>query len=364
MTEPSTGLRASLHRRNGDFLLDAAFELPAHGVSALFGPSGAGKTTCLRAIAGFERNLDGQVAYLDTVWQDSARRQFMPAHRRGIGYVFQEASLFTHLSIAGNLDYGQRRAGRGSQVDRSRLLRLFGVDRLLGRKVVQLSGGERQRVAIVRALLANPKLLLLDEPLSALDAAARLELLGCLEQWHAELAIPTIYVSHAIDEIARLADYLVVMDAGRVVAQGPLQATLARGELPVAMRDLLGVVIEGRVVSHNVDDHLMELAFDSGRLWLPRRNERVGDRLRCRIGARDVVLSLRAPADSSVLNGIEAVVIGVMDAAHPSQCIVQLKAGATDLLASITQRSWRSLALAPGVAVWAQVKATALGVQT
>ncbi|MEP6897299.1 MAG: molybdenum ABC transporter ATP-binding protein [Rhodanobacter sp.] len=362
MTEPTPGSQVRVHRRSGDFVLDAAFDLPLRGITALFGPSGAGKSSCLRAIAGLERDIDGCVSFAGTVWQDSATHRFTAAHRRGIGYVFQEASLFTHLSVAGNLDYGARRAGRSGGVDRTRAMQQFGVDRLLGRTVSQLSGGERQRVAIVRALLAAPKLLLLDEPLAALDAEARAGLLGCLEQWHVELAVPTIYVSHAIDEVARLADQLVVLDAGRVIAQGPLQDTLAGGELPMAMRDQVGVVIEGRVASQDQADQLTELVFEGGRVWLPRRGERVGDRLRCRIGARDVVLMRRPPGDdSSALNVIEAVVVGMFDAAHPSQCIVRLDAGGTGLLASITRRSWHAMGLLPGMPVWAQVKATALG---
>jgi molybdate transport system ATP-binding protein len=363
MTEIATGLQMRLRRRTENFVLDVEMNLPARGVTALFGTSGAGKTSCLRAIAGLERAIDGRVVFSGEVWQDTAAKCHVPTHRRGIGYVFQEPSLFRHLSVDGNLDYGQRRAGRGAAIDRAKWLALFGVDRLRGRKVTELSGGERQRVAIVRALFSSPSLLLLDEPLSALDTSARAELLGCLEQLHAELAVPIIYVSHAIDEVARLADHLVVMDGGHVVAQGPLQATLALGALPSTMADLLGVVIEGRIVAQDEGDHLSEFVFDGGRLWLPRRSERVGDRIRCRIGARDVVLSRNAPAsDASALNVIEAVVTGVTNAAHPSQCVVRLDAHGIPLLANITQRSWRSLALEPGVRVWAQVKATALGI--
>jgi len=362
MTEVASGLQVQLQHQRGDFALDVDFNAPSRGVTALFGPSGAGKTTCLRAIAGLKPDIEGRIAFAGDVWHDSLARRLVPTHRRRIGYVFQEASLFPHLSVSGNLDYGQRRAGHSATVDRELFLERFGVNHLLARKVHSLSGGERQRVAIVRALFADPVLLLLDEPLSALDVSARSELLGCLEQLHVELAIPTIYVSHAIDEVARLADHLVVMDAGRVISQGSLQSTLARGELPLAMSDQLGVVIEGHVVAQDPVDHLIELAFVGGRLWLPQRTERVGDCLRCRIGARDVVLSTSPPAaGSSALNVIQANVAGVMDAAHPSQCIVRLDVRGTVLLASITRRSWRSLALAPGLRVWAQVKAVALG---
>ena len=362
MTEAAGGLQVRLRHRRRDFALEVDISVPSRGITALFGPSGAGKTSCLRAMAGLERDIEGRIALGGEVWQDSAARRFVPTHRRRIGYVFQEASLFPHLSVSGNLDYGLRRAGPHARVDRGRLLEQFGVNRLLARKVGDLSGGERQRVAIVRALLADPVLLLFDEPLSALDAAARGALLSCLEQLHTELAVPMVYVSHAIDEVTRLADHLVVMDAGRVVAQGSLQSTLARGDLPPAMIDQLGVVIEGQVVAQDPLDRLSELAFEGGRLWLPQRAEHVGDRLRCRIGTRDVVLSTQPPVgDSSALNIIEAVVVGMIDATHPSQCLVQLDVHGTTLLAGITRRSWRALALAPGVRVWAQVKATALG---
>jgi molybdate transport system ATP-binding protein len=362
MTETTIESRVHVHRRSGNFVLDAAFDLPSRGITALFGPSGAGKTTCLRAIAGLERDIDGHVVFAGELWQDSATHRFVPAHRRGIGYVAQEPGLFAHLSVAGNLDYGQRRAGRDSAIDRTRVMEQFGVDRLLSRKVPQLSGGERQRVAIVRAMLAKPKLLLLDEPLAALDAEARGELLGCLEQWHAEFTVPAIYVSHAIDEVARLADHLVVMDAGRVITQGELRETLARGDFPAALRDQLGAVIEGRVVSQDAADQLTEVVFDGGRLWLPRRGERVGDRLRCRINARDAVLTRCPPGSgSSALNVIKATVVDMRDAKHPSQCVVRLDAGGIRLLATITRRSWHALHLQPSVVVWAQVKATVLG---
>ena len=362
MTEVASGLQVRLQHQRGELALDVDINLPSRGVTALFGPSGAGKTTCLRAIAGLDPGIAGRIAFAGDVWQDSSTRRLVPAHRRRIGYVFQEASLFPHLSVSGNLDYSQRRAKGNGPVDRDALLERFGVNRLLVRKAGSLSGGERQRVAIVRALLSDPVLLLLDEPLSALDASARSELLGCLEQVRGELDVPTIYVSHAIDEVARLADHLVVMDAGHILAQGSLQSTLAHGELPLAMIDQLGVVIEGQVVASDAADHLIELAFEGGRLWLPQRAQRVGDRLRCRISARDVVLSTSAPtAGSSALNVMGAVVAGMIDAAHPAQCIVRLDVHGTALLASITRRSWRSLALAPGSRVWAQVKATALG---
>ncbi len=361
VTESPRGLDARLAWRRGELALDVDLALPPRGSTALFGPSGAGKTSCLRAMAGLERAAAGRVSFGDTVWQDDSHRVFVPAHRRRLGYVFQEASLFSHRSVAGNLDYGFRRAGRPAHLRRDELIDQFGVRPLLQRRVGGLSGGERQRVAMVRALLADPQLLLFDEPLSALDALARSELLGCLERLHATLAVPMVYVSHSIDEVARLADHLVLMDAGHVVAQGSLQATLTRLDLPPPLAEAVGAVIEGTVVGYDAHDQLIELDFQGGRLWLPYRHEQVGQRLRCRIGARDVTLTGAPHPDSSALNDIRCRVVAMADADHPSQCLVQLDAAGCLLLARITRRSWHALALAPGREVWAQVKAVALG---
>lgn len=355
------GLQADLRWQRGDTELDVKLALPARGISVLFGPSGAGKTSCLRAIAGLEPQARGRIAFNGTVWQDRDSGVWIPPHRRRIGYVVQEASLFAHHSVAGNLDYGYRRAGRPAHLDREGLIDRFGVRPLLSRRVAALSGGERQRVAIVRALLSDPALLLFDEPLSALDAGAREHLLGQLEALHASLSVPMLYVSHAIDEVARLADHLVLLDAGRVAAQGRLQDTLARPDLPPALREAAGTVIEGTVTRQLEDEHLTEVAFDGGRLLLPSHGAAPGQRLRCRIGARDVVLARHPQEDSSALNQLRGQVMAMAEADHPSQCLVQLRVGANLLLARITRRSWQALDLAPGREIWAQVKAVALG---
>ena len=361
LTAEPPGLIAALVREQG--ALSIAFEttLPPNGVTALFGPSGAGKTTCLRMIAGLDRAATGVLRFGDEVWQESRRRVFIPPHRRRVGYVAQAASLFEHLDVAGNLDFAWRRAGRPVHLNREALIDQFGLRALLRRRVGALSGGERQRVAIVRALLSDPKLLLLDEPLSALDGAAREDLLTRLETLHARLAIPMIYVSHAIEEVARLADYIVVLDAGRATTQGPLNATITRLDLPPALIEAAGAVIEGVVTAYDPADHLAELTFDGGVLLMPRDSARVGDRLRCRIGAREVVLTLERQSGSSALNQLACRVIAVAGADHPSQRLVQLDAGGTTLLARVTLRSSRVLQLGPGREVWAQVKATALG---
>jgi len=360
MTE-SHGLEAKLAWRRGSLAFDIELSLPPQGISALFGPSGAGKTSCLRAIAGLEPDAVGRVSFGPAVWQDSVHRVFVPPHRRRIGYVFQEPGLFTHLTVAGNLDFGYRRAGRPAHLDRDGLIDRFGLRTLLPRHVDTLSGGERQRVAMVRALLSDPALLLFDEPLSALDGTARTDLLGCLEALHATLQVPMVYVSHNVDEVARLADHLVLMEAGHVVAQGSLQDTLTRLDLPPALGEAVGAVIDGQVVDYDAHDQLIALAFPGGRLWLPYRHETVGDRLRCRIGARDVVLTTGAHEGTSALNQLPCRIVSVADADHPSQVLVQLDVGGSILLARVTRRSWHALGLAPGSAAWAQVKAVALG---
>lgn len=360
MTE-SHGLEAKLAWRRGALAFDVELSLPPQGITALFGPSGAGKTSCLRAIAGLERDAAGRVSFGQDVWQDSVHRVFVPPHRRRIGYVFQEPSLFTHLNVAGNLDFGYRRAGRPAHLDREGLIDRFGLRALLERRVDTLSGGERQRVSMVRALLSDPALLLFDEPLSALDGPARTDLLGCLESLHATLRVPMVYVSHNVDEVARLADHLVLMEAGHVVAQGSLQDTLTRLDLPPALGEAVGAVIEGQVVDYDAHDQLIALEFAGGRLWLPYRHETVGQRLRCRIGARDVVLTRAQHEETSALNQLPCRIVAVADADHPSQVLVQLDLGGSILLARITRRSWHALGLAPGNPAWAQVKAVALG---
>ena len=355
------GLVAALTQSRGALKIAFDAALPGRGVTALFGPSGAGKTSCLRMIAGLDRQAVGELRFGAETWQDSRRRIFVPPHWRKVGYVAQAPSLFEHLDVAGNLDFAWRRAGAPARLDRDGLIDQFGLGGLLSRRVGALSGGERQRVAIVRALLSDPSLLLLDEPLSGLDGAAREDLLGRLEALHARLAIPMIYVSHAIDEVARLANHLVLLDAGQVVTQGPLNATVTRLDLPPALIEAAGAVIEGAVTAHDPADHLTELTFDGGTLFLPGDRARVGQRLRCRVAARDVALTTERQSGGSALNQLACRVVAIGDADHPSQCLVQLAAGGTMLLARITRRSSRTLDLQPGSHVWAQVKATALG---
>jgi molybdate transport system ATP-binding protein len=354
-------IRVQLARPAGPFPLKLAFDCPAHGVTAVFGPSAAGKTTLLRCLAGLEPGVRGRVEVDGALWQDDAQGRFVAPHRRGVGYVFQEASLFAHRSVRGNLRYGfertppaQRRIGWEQAVE------LLDLDSLLERRIGGLSGGERQRVAIARALLASPRLLLLDEPLAGLDAARRREILPVLQRLHQRLALPVLYVSHHIDEVIQLADHLVLLAGGAVVASGPLAPTLARLDLPLAQDEDASVVVHATVAAHDAHYHLSELHFPGGRLLVPDAARAPGESLRLRICARDVSIALGEAPASSILNRLPVRVEQIGAASHPANVLVRLDAGGTALLARLTRRSCEELALRPGQAVWAQVKSVAL----
>ena len=340
------------------FTLDVDLKLPSTGVTALFGHSGSGKTTLLRAIAGLEQVPDGRLVFDSEVWQDV--RNWIPTHARPIGYVFQEASLFPHLSVQGNLDYGIKR--RPANADFSHTVELLGIGHLLDRKPDRLSGGERQRVAIARALLTQPRLLLMDEPLAALDLARKQEILPYLEQLHEELKIPVFYVSHAPDEVARLADHLVALDAGRVVAAGPLSETLARADLPIRLGEDAGVVLDGTVAEIDNQWHLARVKFPGGNLWVRDEGHPVGKRIRVRVLARDVSLARAEPSGTSILNHFRVTVCELAADTHPALLLARAEttADGQSLLARLTRRSAAALELAPGVEVWAQIKAVAL----
>jgi molybdate transport system ATP-binding protein len=353
-------IQVRLHLDRGDFRLDVDLQLPGRGITALFGPSGSGKTTCLRAIAGLERVDDAYVAIGAEVWQDAAKGIFVPTHRRALGYVFQEASLFAHLNVRANLEFGMRRVPRGERrFEPETVARLLGIGELLERRPGSLSGGERQRVAIARALLASPRLLLMDEPLAALDLRRKQEILPYLERMHDALSIPIIYVSHAPDEVARLADHLVLLDAGRMVASGPLSETLARADLPPAFADDAGVVLDTVLDGHEADN-LSRLRFDGGVLYVGQRKEAIGTHLRCRIHARDVSLALARPHGTSIVNLLPARVTATVATDTPGHVLVQLRMGLSPLLARITERSCRELDIAPGRELWVQIKGVAL----
>lgn len=340
------------------FALATDLELPGRGITALFGPSGSGKTTLLRAIAGLER-WPGRLAINGDVWQDKG--VFLPTHRRPLGYVFQEASLFPHLTVQGNIDYGALRCrSAANRVDRAAIIDLLGIGALLGRSPAHLSGGERQRVAIARALLTDPQLLLMDEPLAALDFARKNEILPYLEKLHDALDIPALYVSHSPEEVARLADHLVVLDASGVVAQGPLREVLGRIKLPIHLGEDVSVVFDARTVEHDAQWHLVRMTFPGGSLWVGDAGHPLGKQMRVRILARDVSITRERSAGSSIVNILPATVVEVAEDRDPAACLVRLQVGASPLVARVTRRSAAALNLTPGLDVWAQIKAVAL----
>ncbi|MDX9768363.1 MAG: molybdenum ABC transporter ATP-binding protein [Ectothiorhodospiraceae bacterium] len=342
------------------FALDMDLRLPGRGVSVLFGHSGSGKTTLLRCLAGLERAHEGRLEFAGEVWQDSERRIFLPTHQRPLGYVFQEASLFPHLSVRRNLEYGRRRTRDAHRVSLEHAIELLGIGHLLDRMPARLSGGERQRVAIARALATSPRLLLMDEPLAALDVKRKKEILPYLERLHDELEIPMIYVTHSPDEVVRLADHVVLLADGQVVADGSLRETMARLDLPLALTEEAGVVVEATVGDHDDHWHLTRLDFPGGNVRVARRPEAIGHHLRFQIHARDVSLANERIDGTSITNLLPAVVTDIADGDTPAHVHVRLDAGGTPLIARITRQSLARLAIAPGKPMWAQIKSVAL----
>lgn len=352
-------IRARFNLRLHGFTLDVDLRLPGRGVTALFGHSGSGKTTLLRCIAGLQSTLHGLVSVNGEVWQDE--RTFVPTHRRALGYVFQEASLFGHLSVRGNLEYGLKRLLPAQRkVAQQDVIELLGIGPLLDRTPEGLSGGERQRVAIARALAVSPQLLLMDEPLASLDIARKQEILPYLQRLHDDLDIPVLYVSHSPDEVARLADHVVLLTEGRAVAEGGLHETLSRLDLAGVFADDVGVVIDAVVAQHDDVDHLSRLDFKGGGVWVSRCAESIGQRMRFRIHASDVSLAIHKAEQSSFLNLLACKVIELTGVNTRGQVLVKLDMAGTPLIARITERSRKHLEIAPGRPLWAQVKSVAL----
>jgi molybdate transport system ATP-binding protein len=348
----------------GAFALNAGFEAPMHGVTALFGPSGCGKTTVLRCVAGLQLLPDGHLSVGGEIWQDGAL--FRPPHERSVGYVFQEASLFPHLSVRRNLLYGHRRAMRRGAEEVTRfdeVVALLGMQSLLERSPLRLSGGERQRVAVGRALLAQPRLLLMDEPLAGLDRLSKDEILPYLEALHTALSIPILYVSHDLAEVERLADHLVLIEAGRVVAYGPLEELQADPELPVARLPEAAVALNATVTRYDGEYGLTTLAIDGGTVIAPGEYGAPGTPQRVRIAASDVSLARQNPGASTILNVLPARVAAAepQDAAQMNVVVRLGQAGeGARLLARVTRKSWEALGARPGDLVHVQVKSVAL----
>lgn len=350
-------IEARFYIERGEFTLDAAFNTPMQGITAIFGPSGCGKTTLLRALAGLEQCRDGYITLGKEVWQN--KEVLIPPHRRTLGYVFQEANLFPHLSVRGNLDYGYKRLPESARrLAFDQVIDLLGVETLLERRTAHLSGGERQRVAIARALLTSPSLLLMDEPLSALDVKSKAEIYPFLDRLNQELAIPVLYVSHSPDEVARLADHLVLMESGKVLASGPIAKMLTRMDLPLAHSAEAESIIEAKVSGHDNNFQLSSLTFAGGQFTVPGTSLNLGKKVRLRILARDVSLTLAHQKDTSILNIFPGVVEEIVEE-NPSQITVRVSAQGIAILSRITRKSATVLGLEVGKHVYVQVKSVA-----
>lgn len=349
------------------FELDIDINIPGRGITAIFGGSGSGKTSLLRCIAGLEKNACGSLSVNGERWQDSS--VFLPTHKRSLGYVFQEASLFEHLTAMGNLRYAIKRS---NQIAKSQLLKqvvnVMGIENILAQFPHQLSGGEKQRVAIARALISQPKLLLMDEPLASLDTARKLEILPYLEHLGSRFDIPILYVSHAVDEIVRLADHGIIMRQGKVIAQGGITELFSRVDLPLGVSNEVGAILECKVVQRDTQWHLMRVAFDGGELWLPNVEDKQGhsqsysknNTQRIRVLASDVSLTLRPHTDSSILNVLSGEIVEIINDQDPAMSLVRLKLGENFILARLTQKSLQKLTLTLGKCVWIQIKSASI----
>ncbi len=353
-------LEMDVAARFGDFKLEAKLSCATTGIVALFGRSGAGKTSLVNMLAGLARPERGRIAVNGEVLFDSERGVDLPPEARRLGYVFQEGRLFPHMTVRKNLNYGYKRAGRAPRIDFGRVVALLGLESYLDRRPGGLSGGEKQRVALGRALLANPRLLLLDEPLAGLDQARKEEVLPFIELLRDSLGIPMVYVSHSMTEIVRLADTLVLMSNGRVEAAGALEDLTSRLDLrPLTGRYEAGAVIRAAVVRHDDAFELSHLRFAGGILRVPRVEAPVGAEIRLRIRARDVALAREEPRASSILNIVPCRVEAMSAEAGP-QVDLRLDAGGAALWARITRHSVTKLELAPGTPVFALIKAVAI----
>ncbi len=358
-----SGLDAHLVTTLGAFKLDATLVAASSGVSGIFGPSGSGKTSLLRCLAGLTRAETGHVRFEGTVWQDESAVIFVAPHRRGVGYVAQQPDLFPHLTVRDNLRYALRRVPRGEErLTWNDVVEWVAIGPLLDRHVVSLSGGERQRAALGRALLASPRLLLLDEPVSALDEPSRRDVLTTLRRLFRELDIPVLYVSHSLGEVARLADHLIWLVAGRVADAGPVSHVLGQLDFARWRGEEITTVLEGRVLEHDDVFQLTRVGTALGDVWIHRRAESIHTPIRVQVNARDVSIGLARQEASSVLNELSVRVLEVADVSA-SDCLVRMARAGSDgpvLLGRVTRKSRTQLALEPGLDVFARVKSVAV----
>ena len=347
----------------GAFNLDVADEIPLSGITALFGHSGSGKSTLLRILAGLEARAEGEVRLTGTTLQQRDGKGFVPPHMRGIGVVFQDARLFPNLDVAGNLAYAERRSrarASDSQLDTAAVVEALDLGPLPQRHPAPLPGGERQRVALGRTLLPRPRLVLMDEPLASIDGRRKRDILPYIERLPQSFAIPVVYVTHSVDEVAALADRILLISEGRRISSGPIAEMMSRLDLfPLTGRFEAGAVVDCRVARHDPRDQLTDLDFDGGNLAVPLLDLPVGSEFRLRIRARDVILSREVPGDLSANNVVAGVVMAMREDAG-AFVDVQLDCGGTTLLARVTHRAVRRLALAPGRPVYAIIKSSTI----
>ncbi len=344
-------IRVDLNRPN--FKLYCDLVLPGRGITILYGPSGSGKTTLLRCVAGLESSFKGRIAIGQDIWHDSEQKQSSPVWQRPIGYVFQEASLFEHLSVEQNLHFGLKRSPSKHPLEHS--IELLGIGALLERRPESLSGGERQRVAIARALATDPRLLLLDEPMAALDEARRQDIMPWLERLRDELHTPMLYVTHSSQEAARMGDHMVLLKNGQVTRSGDVADVFSR----VDDHDT-GAILTARVVSKDSSWQLAELACEDITLWTADHNLAIDQTVRLRIAARDVSISTSKPMNTSIQNQITGRIIAIENDSQPSHALVTIGCGKTQLFARVTRKAVHTLGLSVEQKVWAQVKAVAL----
>lgn len=354
----TTTIDLKLNMQRDEFQLSLDLSFPASGITSIFGPSGIGKTTLLRTIAGLDRYQDSFIKVGTTIWQD--KDHFMPTYERQLGYVFQEPSLFKHLDVLANIEYGyQRQTQKTSTYTLDQIVEMLGVSQLLQRNPANLSGGQRQRVAIARALASSPRLLLMDEPLSSLDIASKQEILPYIETLHKQLNIPIVYVSHSIEEVSRLADYLVLLSADGLQAHGPTEQILTRLDLPLAHYNDAASIITATLVDHDDAYGLSNLAFSGGHFTVKRNTISVGESVRLRIAASDVSITLQQQSDTSILNIVAADILEISPQ-EQAQVMVRLNVDGQILLSRITQKSADLLNLSVGKKVFAQAKSVAV----
>ncbi len=344
-----------------DYELNFDLSLPGAGITALFGASGAGKSTLLRAVAGLVKPLNGVIRVKEACWQDDRQNIFVPTYKRSLGVVFQDARLFSHLSVTDNLQYGIKRIKTvQKRISLEKAIDLLGIGHLTDRMPDTLSGGEKQRVSIARALATNPDIMLMDEPLAALDMKRKSEIIPYLQRLNDELRIPILYVSHALEEVSTLADHLVLLDKGCVVATGKTSEMLTRLDLPLAYYDTASAIVDGKVIAEDIAFHLSTFSFPGGNLYLPSTHFTLGKNIRLRIQARDVSLTTEKPEKTSILNILDATVVNLSPTETQGEIMVELDVKGTRLLSRITHKSAHVLELAKGKPVYAQVKGIAI----